>query len=44
MCKEPRLMESASGVLGVKNLKESGTPVEIIEGNGYKRFRSELDP
>ena len=39
-------MESASGILGVTDLKESGTPVEIIEGDGdnttFSRLRSEL--
>ena len=38
-------MESASGILGVTDLKESGTPVEIIEGDGdnttISRLRSE---
>lgn len=31
-----RLMESASGVSGVKELNESGTPVEILEGDNLK--------
>ena len=38
-------MESARGILGVKDLKESGTPVEIIEGDQdnttISRLRSE---
>ena len=38
-------MESARGILGVKDLKESGTPVEVIEGDGdnttISRLRSE---
>lgn len=41
-----RLMESASGVSGVKELNESGTPVEILEGDGdntmISRLKSEL--
>ena len=39
-------MKSASAILGVKDLKESGTPVEIIEGDEdnttISRLRSEL--
>ena len=38
-------MKSASGILGVTDLKESGTLVEIIEGDGdnttISRLRSE---
>lgn len=41
-----RLMESASGVSGVKELNESGTPVEILERDGdntmISRLKSEL--
>lgn len=41
-----RLMESASGVSGVKKLNESGTPVEILEEDGdntmISRLKSEL--
>ena len=39
-------MESARGILGVTDLRESGPPVEIIEGDGdnttISRLRSDL--
>lgn len=37
-----RLMKSASGVSGVKALNESGTPVEILEGDGDNTMISRL--
>lgn len=42
-----RMMESTSGVLGVKELNESGTPVKYLEGDGdntlIARLRSDLN-
>lgn len=42
-----RMMESTSGVLGVKELNESGTPVEYLEGDGdntlIARLKSDLN-
>lgn len=42
-----RLMESASGVLGVKQLSDEGTPVEYLEGDGdntmISRIRNDLN-
>jgi len=36
-------MESSSGVNGVKELKESGTPIEIFEGDGDNTLISRLN-
>lgn len=42
-----RMMESTSGVQGVKELNESGTPVKYLEGDGdntlIARLRSDLN-
>lgn len=41
------MMESTSGVQGVKELNESGTPVKYLEGDGdntlIARLRSDLN-
>lgn len=41
------MMESTSGVQGVKELNESGTPVEYLEGDGdntlIARLKSDLN-
>lgn len=41
------MMESTSGVLGDKELNESGTPVEYLEGDGdntlIARLKSDLN-
>ncbi|XP_033759590.1 uncharacterized protein LOC117341838 [Pecten maximus] len=37
-----RLMESVSGVQGIKDLKDSGTPVEILEGDGDNTMISRI--